>query len=96
MKYAQIKQIINETKPCPDGLSIPSCASCVADLLAQVEANKCWYCKDARITRKVKLYFGNVSITREGGHDLVHLLCLNCAIALNGERCTFIMLDEQI
>jgi hypothetical protein len=26
----------------------------------------------------------------------VHLVCENCAQAMDGERCTFIMLQEQI
>ena len=88
MKYAQVKQVINDAKPCPDGHSIVSCASCVADAIARIDANKCWYCRDARITRALKLYFDT--------HHLVHLVCEKCAQAMDGERCTFIMLEGQV
>lgn len=88
MKYAQIKQVIEETKACPDGGAITACVSCIADAVARISANKCWYCHNARITRAVKLFFDT--------HDLVHLVCENCAQALDGDRCTFIALEGQV
>jgi len=30
------KEVINQTKPCPDGQSINCCADCLADLINQL------------------------------------------------------------
>ena len=87
-RYALYKKIILETKECPDGNSIQACASCVADRLARLDANKCWYCHQARATRALKLFMST--------HDLVHLVCENCAEAMHEERVTFIRLADQI
>ena len=89
MKYQQAKMILINSKPCPDGKSIPACASCAADLIARIDANKCMYCQNARITRAVELFY-------ENGGDLMHLLCEHCAEALHQERVTFIRLEDQI
>jgi hypothetical protein len=88
MIYSQLKNLILNTKACPDGFTIPACASCLADVIARVDANKCWYCKNARITRSLKLYFAT--------YDFVHLVCENCANALDGEKATFIASKDQI
>jgi ribosomal protein S27AE len=87
-RYALYKKIILEAKPCPDGDSTRACASCLADHLARIESNKCWYCHQARATRALKLFLST--------HDLVHLVCENCAEAMHEERVTFIRLEGQI
>jgi hypothetical protein len=87
-RYALYKKVILETQKCPDGCSIEACASCVADRIARLDANKCWYCHQNRITRALKLFLNT--------HDLVHLVCEKCAEALHEERCTFIRLEGQI
>lgn len=86
--YQQIKTAILETPKCPDGLSIDACASCVADRIAQLQANRCWYCRNNRIVRGLTLRFNT--------HTLMHLVCHNCAEALNGETITFEMTVDQI
>ena len=88
MKYVELKEIIESTKPCPDGGAIQACVSCVADAVAKISANKCWYCHNRRITRGIKLFFDT--------YDLVHLVCDPCAQALNGDKCTFIMLEDYV
>ena len=87
-RYLMYKGIIADMRPCPDGHLLNVCPSCIAHKLAQLEANKCWYCKEERITRELTLQF----LT----HNLVHLVCQRCADALHLELCTFKSSDYQI
>lgn len=87
-KYAEIKQAILQTPKCPDGHSIDGCASCVADRLARLQANRCFYCRDARITRALKLRFDTFI--------LLHLVCDKCADSLDGEVAKFEKSEDQI
>lgn len=80
-RYDTFKQVMLEAKPCPDGVYMRTCASCLARDLSSVESMRCWYCKRHRITRELTLNFDT--------HTLVHLVCDQCANALDKEKCTF-------
>lgn len=87
-RYDLYKEAILQMQPCPDGYGTLPCPSCIAKKLAELEANKCWYCKNERITRELVLQF----VT----HSLVHLVCKRCADALHLEVCTFRSSDFQV
>jgi len=91
MRSQPIKEIIERAEPCPHGNSLRRCGSCISTVshsIASFLSQKCWYCQNGRITRAVTLDFKT--------HDLVHLVCENCARALDGDSCTFKMLEDQV
>lgn len=89
-RYQVYKNTILDAKKCADGLSIAACPSCLADRLASIEANLCWYCRDARITRALTLCI-NVN-----DKNLMHLVCERCAEALDGQSVTFEKSEDQV
>ena len=81
-RYQTYKKVILEARPCADGVSVKTCPSCLADRIARLDANLCWYCRNARITQSLTLKFPQ-------GGTLVHLVCFQCAEAMNGELVAF-------
>lgn len=88
MSPGQILEIIQTSKKCPDGLSIVSCAWCLADRLFNYFSSRCYYCHRNKYTREIQINFET--------HNIIHLVCHLCGNALDGETANYKLCEDLV